>query len=278
MSAISVPEAFTRDLASFTWSPFPPPDATRPVTEADLDALPEVVGRYLRFMGVVGRPRTWSFRVASHGRFRLAPDAAWMPCEAWQYNTRSDIARVFRMRLRMGGLLPVVGHDTYVRGQGRMLVKVLDLFPVADETGTPLAIGELVTWLNDAVLLAPGMLLAGNVRFEGVDDRSFLVSVTDADQTVTAKVHVDFDGAPTSFETTDRFVQDPENPTPTWVRARWSTPVDGWQRIDGRCVAIGGRATWDLKSGPFTYAELRFELDTLRFDLQPELSRTRDAA
>ena len=41
-----------------------------PVTEADLDPLPETARRYLRFMRVVGRPRDWSFRMGFTGRFR----------------------------------------------------------------------------------------------------------------------------------------------------------------------------------------------------------------
>jgi hypothetical protein len=49
------------------------PDAGPPVTEAELAELPEVVRRYLRFMGTVGRPRIWSFRANIAGKFRLWP-------------------------------------------------------------------------------------------------------------------------------------------------------------------------------------------------------------
>ena len=69
----------------------------RPVTEADLVGLPPAVQRYFRFMGVVGRPRAWSFRARLVGRFRLRPSMGWMPAEAWQYNSVIDIGRVFVM-------------------------------------------------------------------------------------------------------------------------------------------------------------------------------------
>ncbi|MCZ2860585.1 DUF6544 family protein [Blastococcus sp. VKM Ac-2987] len=49
------------------------PSAAGPVTEADLAGLPAAAARYLRAMGVVGRPRTWSFRAHLRGRFRLRP-------------------------------------------------------------------------------------------------------------------------------------------------------------------------------------------------------------
>jgi hypothetical protein len=58
-----------------------------------------------------------------------------MPCEAWQYNSRLGLARIFYIQLRFFGLVPVLGRDTYVDGRGRMLIRVLDLFTVGDGTG-----------------------------------------------------------------------------------------------------------------------------------------------
>jgi len=58
-----------------------------PVTEADLAGLPSTVKRYLRAMGVVNRPRDWSFLAHITGRFRLKGQGSWMPAEVWQYNS-----------------------------------------------------------------------------------------------------------------------------------------------------------------------------------------------
>jgi hypothetical protein len=262
----TIPAAFVRELAGIHL-PTSPPDDTPLVTEADLAGLPASVRRYFAFMRVVGRPRAWSFRMGLTGRFRRSLEEAWMPCEAWQYNTRVAIARVFRIRIHVGGIVPLVGHDTYVDGHGRMLIKLLDLFPVGDDSGEKLDIGELVTWLNDAVLMAPVMLLDERVQFTGVDDRTFDVSVTDAGRTVTGRVTLDDEGAPLDFETTDRFVQGPDG---TWGRARWHTPIDAWIRVaDGRAFPTTGRAAWMLPAGEFTYIELNFWPDTFRFDVLP---------
>jgi hypothetical protein len=114
-----IPKAFTRELALFRLPARPLPGPV--VTEQALADLPPVVARYLRFMGVVGQPRHASFRMAVEGRFRRTPTEAWMPAEAWQYNTRTPIARIFRMRIRMAGFLPIVGHDTYADGHGRLV-------------------------------------------------------------------------------------------------------------------------------------------------------------
>jgi hypothetical protein len=150
-----------------------------------------VVQRYLRFMGVVDRPRDWSFRARFVGRFRLRPRLGWMPAEAWQYSTSSGIARIFVMHLRFARVVPMIGSDTYVNGRGRMLGKLLDRIVVAEGQVPEFDIGELTSYLNDAVLIAPSMLLGPSTAWTAVDDGSFDVTLTDAGRTVTGRVFVD---------------------------------------------------------------------------------------
>jgi uncharacterized protein DUF6544 len=244
------------------------PGSTDAVTEADVRPLPETAQRYLRFMRVVGRPRDWSFRLEFTGRFRLKPDQAWMACETWQYNNRVAVARLFLIRIRVGGIVPIVARDTYLHGRGRLQIRLLDAFPIGEAAGPEYDIGELVTYLNDAVLIAPSMLLVPEVAWAPVDSGSFDVALTDHGRTVTARVAVDARGAPKDFSTTDRFCSDPDNPK-RLMRARWTTPVAGWEVIDGRPVLTAGQATWHLPQGPFTYADFHPVPGSLVFNLAP---------
>ena len=230
------------------------------VTEADLAGLPDPAQRYLRFMGVVGRPRDTSFRAHLRGRFRPKLDSRWLDAEIWQYTSQPDVARIFHMRLRMMGL-PVYGRDTYVAGRGRMLIRPLDLFTIEDSQGSEYDIGELVTYLNDAVLLAPSMLLAPDVRFTPVDAGSFDLALTNRGTTVTARVFVDERGAVRDFSTTDRFHGR--------TRTRWTTPVDAWELIDGRPTPKGGGAVWHFPDGDFKYAELEIVPGAITFNVAP---------
>src|SRR5262245_61761037 len=116
------PRGFVRGVRSAQLRPGLPD--VRPVTEPDLEQLPEQVRRYLRFMGVVGRTRDRSLRAHLTGRFRRGPDAPWARCDAWQYSTAGEPARLFRMRLAVGGL-PTIAWDTYLRGRGRMRAAIL---------------------------------------------------------------------------------------------------------------------------------------------------------
>jgi hypothetical protein len=226
------------------------------VTEDALAGLPEPARRYLRFMAVVGRPRVGAFRARFEGRFRLRQDRPWMGSRAWQYNSRVGPTRLYRMRLDIAGLLPMTGWDTYVDGRGRMRGRVLGVLPVADAEGDEMDLGELVTYLDDALLLAPSMLLGPETAWHPVDGASFDVDLTDRGRTVRARVVVDGRGAPTDISTGDRTAMLPGGP----VRARWSTPVEAWTVIDGRPRPTGASAVWHLPDGPYTYARGTFRI------------------
>lgn len=239
------------------------------VAETDIVSLPAPVQRYMRFMGVVGRPRDWSVRAHMTGTFRTSPAQAWAPMEAWQYDSYTDLARLFYLKVRMFGFVPVLGRDTYLGGQGRMLIRPLDLFTVSDARGETIDISELVTYLNDAILLAPSFLLGLETTWSAAGPDAFDVALTYAGHTVTAQVSLDEQGAPRDFSTTDRFVQDPFDPRHPFVRARWTTPIDGWQVAGGRPIPTSGRAIWHLPQGEFAYVGMRFAASDIAFNVAP---------
>lgn len=263
---MSLRAEFLREVAAAGLSHGPAP--AEPVTDADLDALPEPARRYLRFMGVPGRPRDWSFRAGFLGRFRQRPDAPWFECEAWQYNTRLGIARLFHMQMKIAGVLPVVGRDSYANGHGRMRIRLLDRFTLGDSSGEEFDLGELVTWLNDGVMIAPSMLLVPQVRWIAQDADSFDLALTDAERTVQARVVVNAVGAPVNFHTTDRFLA-PTRRGEMLRRLPWSTPVEGWRRVDDRMQFGAGRAVWDLEGREFTYIEMRPIPGSRSFNIAP---------
>ncbi len=252
---------FERDLAEL---PVPPSRLGRPVvTDADLVALPVAAASYFRAMGVIGRPWIRSVQARFRGRFRRSLAARWRPCEAWQYDTNvSRPTRVYDMRLELRRALPIYASDIYVMGRGRMHGKLLDLIPVVNGAGPEFDVSELVTYLSDAILLAPTLLLDEHVTWVDAGSHSFEVRLTDGERTVSGRVDLDGSGLPTTFRTSDRWCALPTG----LVRAPWSTPVDGWTMVEGRPFPDGAAAVWDLPDGPFRYAEGCFDPASLVFD------------
>lgn len=244
-----------------------PIEIGEPVTidEPAIASLPEPVKRYLRFMRVVGRPRDWSLRARFKARFRREP-GAWVDCEALQYDSRLELSRFFYMQLALKKVLPVTVRDTYLGGRGRMLAKAFDLVEVVDGEGPELDVGELVTYLNDAILLAPSLLLGPETTWKEVDADSFDVTLSDGPHHVTARVWLDERGAPRDFSTTDRFFDDPSGKR---VRTEWRTPVSGWQEANGRKLPTRAEAVWQLPSGPFSYADFSIDPSLIAFNVPP---------
>jgi hypothetical protein len=124
-----------------------------------------------------------------------------------------------------------------------------------------------VTWLNDAVLLAPSMLLVAPVRWTIADANAFDLTLTDRGNTVGARVYVDERGAPHDFVTQDRYVR--ESDQAPWVRTPWSTPVDGWTTVNGRRRPTGAHAVWRLPEGDFEYATADLAAATVDYNVSP---------
>jgi len=153
----------------------------------------------------------------------------------------------------------MLGTDTYVNHAGRMHGKLLGAITVADGTGPEFDLGELVTYVNDAVMLAPSMLLTPNARWAEVDENAFDITFTDAGNIVTARCFIDEVGRLVDFHTDDRWYAGTTPPT----RTRWSTPVGGWTSLyDGRPFPTSGSAIWHFKDEEFVYARGSFDMFT----------------
>jgi hypothetical protein len=168
------------------------------------------------------------------------------------------------MQLKMKGILPVTVRDEYVRGRGTLEAKAFDWLRVAGGHGYELDLGELVTYLNDAILMAPSLLLDAQTTWTAVDANHFDVALTDGASTVKARVVLDARGAPTTFITTDRFF---EAAGGRRVRTEWRTPVAGWQDAGGRMLPTRAQAVWQLPGGPFPYADFDFDRARIAFNV-----------
>ena len=188
-----------------------------------------------------------------------------MPCRVAQYSSRLQVARVFHMRIDAGRVIPLIGRDSYLEGRGRMQGRLLGLLSVADGSGPEFDTGELVTYLNDAVLLAPSMLLRLPVTWSAAGGDAFDVTLADCGNRVTARVMLDHHGLPCDFSTEDRCYDGPAG----LVRTRWTTPVRGWRPAGGRQLPAIGSAVWHLRDGPLTYAEFTFRPGDIVYNLPP---------
>jgi hypothetical protein len=234
------------------------------VSEADLCHLPAPVQKYLRFAGVVGRPRIRNFRAVFSGQFRNGIKSPWMDFRSEQYNFYDPPARLFLMRASLYGL-PVEGLHLF-RGDGAtMQIKVASLVPVVDAKGPSMNQGETVTLFNDLCLLAPAALIdRENIRWETVGPLEARARFTNRGVTISATLFFNEAGALTDFTSNDRFLSSDGT---TYLSHPWSTPVHGYKDLGGRRVVSNADAMWHMPESPFVYGT--FNLDEIGYNLEP---------
>ncbi|MBL8685439.1 MAG: hypothetical protein JNK05_40055 [Myxococcales bacterium] len=227
----------------------------RVVTEADLASLPDRVQRYLRFVGVVGRPLPRAFRVHFSGRIRSAANAPWMPFEGEQTSVVSPGARLFILRAARSGV-PFDALHAYEQNAARMRVRVLSLAPMVDASGEAFSKTETVTLFNDLCIMAPAALIDPSIRWRVVDDRQVEATYTQGPHTIRATlVFGDAENADAlvDFYSDDRPALAPDNTS--FVPQRWSTPIREYRVRDGVRLASRGEGRYHPASGAYAYIE-----------------------
>lgn len=251
--------------AAFAWGPFglraefarrsmaatsnTPPHS---VTEADLAPLPEPVQRYLRYVGVVGKPVPQRFHVRFNGRIRGGANEPWMAFSGEQLSVVRGPTRLFFMRASRSGV-PFDALHVYDREAARMRVKLMSIAPMVDASGAEFSRTETVTIFNDLCIMAPAALIDPSIRWRVIDPRNVEATYTNGPHSIRATLVFNAEGALENFISDDRPALASDNKT--FTPQRWSTPVGAFRSMAGVRLASRGEARYHPQSGEYAYIE-----------------------
>lgn len=221
--------------------------ASGPVTEADLERLPEPVRRWLHGAHVVGRPIPTSVRLRQEGELLLG--GAWRSFTAEAYYTTDPPGFVWRMTMPMGPGLAVVGRDRYADGEGSIEMRLGGVVPVARDSGPEMDRGALLRYLNE-IMWFPAAALSPCIAWEPVDGASARATMTWGGVSGSATFFVDPDGRVTDM-VAERYDRDAGAVLP------WSTPITDHGTFGGVRVPTAGEAVYARPSGDAPYIRLR---------------------
>lgn len=220
------------------------------ITEDDLAALPTPVQRYLRYTGVIGKPRIETVRLQYTGEFRMAANKPWMPMKATQIYTTNPPGFQWTASFKMGGFPLMYGKDTYKNGQGHMFGKLIGLFTIFDVTGEEMIQGSMLRYLQEMIWF-PSAFLNDYIRWQAVDDHCAEVTFTDSDHSVTARLIFDDAGRLITF-IAQRYREDKGR----YLLDTWSTPMTEYGRLAGLNLPVVGCGVWQLAGGDLAYIKL----------------------
>jgi hypothetical protein len=224
--------------------------------ENDMEHLPSLVKKYLRYTGVVGKPKVSSMRMVFDGEMR-SRKKSWFRFRSEQHNFFGDPTRLFFMKAQLFGM-KVPGYHAYKNGLATMQIKLFGLFPVVNVSGKDLDKGETVTLFNDLCLFAPAALIDKRIKWEAVDNESVKAILTNKDITVSAVLYFIETGQLTNFVSDDRYE------TGDKQYYRFSTPVRSYKNINGYNLPTYGETVWHYPQGDFTYG--RFNLKSIKYN------------
>jgi hypothetical protein len=229
------------------------------LTEADMEHLPEIVKKYIRFSGFIGKEKILNFRLECKGGIRFKPDEEYMPLKSVQYNFMDLHSRLFYIVAKKKGI-PAIGLHLYQNAKAVFKIKILGLFTVVNAKGPRMDQGETVTVLNDMFFMAPESLIDKSIRWEIIDSLSVKAIFSNDNISVSAVIYFNDEGRLTNFISNDRFDTDGKE----YKSYPWETPVTEYREFNGYKLPSKAKLIYKRPEGDFCYAE--FELLSIEYN------------
>jgi len=229
------------------------------LTETDIQQLPEIVKKYMRYTGCIGKPKVNNFKIEFVGKIRKNEQSEWMPFTSEQYNFMATPTRLFFMKATMKNL-PVAGYHCFKNGDAFMDIRLFSLFKVQFQEGAEMDRAETVTFFNDMCCMAPATLI--DKRISWTEKSKDVVSATFTNNGISIRAELYFNdkGELTNFISNDRYAAD------AGKRLQWATPLKNYKEKNGYKLADYAEAIYtypdgDLCYGTFNVASVKYNCD-----------------
>ncbi len=228
------------------------------IGEDDIRDLPLPLQKWLRWSGVIGRPRLTSVYLIQKGAMRLKPEQTDpMISLSEQLILPQQNAFIWKVQTRMTGL-PVLGRDMFHDGKGSMWISLGGLIPVVNVAHNPKINQSALQRFLGEIIWVPSAVLHPSLVWRQIDEHSVEATMNWAGTQGSGVFHFLPDGRPHRF-VAQRFkdVQD-EKPL------EWTADIEAYRTFDDLQIPSRVKATWMLPSGPFTWFEI--EIEDAQFD------------
>ena len=153
-------------------------------------------------------------------------------------------------RVNMFPGVPVRVHDAFIAGEGLLQASLLGLVSVASMEGKgPLAEGELMRYLAEAVWYPTALLPSQGVIWTGRDERSALATLTTGETSVTMLFRFNDAGLVESVHADARArTVDGRTTEAPWQGRHWN-----YQKRNSMLIPLDGEVAWLLPEGELAY-------------------------
>lgn len=231
------------------------------VTDAQLVGLPEVVQRYLRSTGIVGKETIRTVHLTQRGSMRIKPDGKWLPMVAAQSYTTDPPAFLWRGTIRMFPFVPISGMDLLNNGHAQFRIALLGRIPLVNEHGPEVLQADMLRYLSEVVWF-PTAWLSDQVTWEGLDATAARVTLHYHGVTASATCHFNAAGEFTQVSA-ERYMKEGKRT----VLRPWIGRVGAYREWHGLRIPTTAEVAWQLPSGEFSY--FRCEITAIAYNASP---------
>ncbi len=227
------------------------------LTENDISHLPLSVQKYLRYVGVIGKPKTKNFYAVFEGQMRDKQKEFSFTSE--QYNFFKEPTRLFFIKGKMFGIT-VPGYHKYMKQEARMDIKLFGFIPVVKLNNEDMFKSETVTIFAELCYYAPSLLVDKNIIWNEIDNYTLKATFTNKNTTISATLYFNEKGQLINFVSDDR------TDVSDMKKYRFSYPVSEYKNIDGYNLPTYAEVVWHYPDGEFVYGNehlksIRYNLD-----------------
>lgn len=199
------------------------------------------------------------------GSMRSKTDGKWVPFQAEQTVTCNPAAFQWSVRMDMAPGLFVLGRDRFENGKGRMLIRMLGLFSIADAQGPETDQGTLVRYLAEMIWY-PWFALSPDILWETIDEHRAMATLRIRGTEGSGVFTFNDQHRPVAFNAQRYYDR-----KGTSTLEHWHVEMDptSYREFDGVSVPTKSVVRWDLEGGKFEWLQLEVTSMTIRENRQP---------
>jgi len=223
--------------------------------------LPPPVARY-RELAIGNRRPVGALRMRPGGTFCMRPTAKPISIQGRQVFTADPPGFVWTGRVHVAPGVWINARDLMTAGRGNMLVMLDDTIPIADARGENMDQAATLRLLAEMPWFPTALFDERYVAWSAIDEDHARATLSIGDQAVSAVFEFGADGLPVRASA-ERF-------SDTGELRPWGGTYGDFRSISGMLVPFEAHVTWQLESGPFTYAH--WLIEAMDFDGAEALS------
>ena len=229
------------------------------ISKKAIDHLPEIVQKWMRNSGVIGKEKIVSVRLEQKGEMKTKPEGKWMPFTAEQYFDVENSAFAWTTEVDFMPMVNMVGRDKLIDGKGEMLIKLANVIPVVDEgNNEKINSGAMLRYMAEMVWF-PSAALNDYIKWEAIDANAAKATFTLNGKSVSGIYTFSDEENFKSFEA-DRYYGGKKDSK----LEKWKIIASDYKEFNGIKIPNKCSVTWKLKEGDFNW--LNLEITELEYN------------